>query len=152
MNYFEFEESRSHKKLRTVKCWFALQPFACQATGNSVLVIMIYCGASRKYVKRDLGVQGLWGAIFILDIMKRIAGKPCRLNLLHFEKITFKIHDRTTLKPSIYMVLGPGRRHHDSQHQYYLSPETPGHSKQCKKRISTHIQRKCVWKMAKWQL
>ena len=68
-------------------------------------------------------------AIFMVNILKRIAGKLRRIILLHLGLITFRFHDWKTLKPLFVMVLGPGGRDHDSQNQYYLSLETPGHSK-----------------------
>ena len=61
-----------------------------------------------------LGSEGLLGAIFIVNIIKRIAPKLHRIILLHFGLVTFRIHFGKTLNPLIFMVFGPSGRDHDS--------------------------------------
>ena len=41
----------------------------------------------------DLGVSGVWGVFFIIDIMTRICRKLHRIILLHLGLIPFRIHD-----------------------------------------------------------
>ena len=72
---------------------------------------------------------------FLVNIIRRIAGQLRSIILLHFGLITFRIHYRKTVDPLIFMVLGPGGRDHKSQNQYYLSLETPGHSKIIQEKI-----------------
>ena len=50
--------------------------------------------------------------IFILHIKKRIAPKLCRIILLHFGLVTFRIHFRKTRKTYMFMVFGPSGRDH----------------------------------------
>ncbi len=42
--------------------------------------------------KSDLGSMGVWGAISIVNMMKRIAQKLRRIILLHFGLVTFRFH------------------------------------------------------------
>ena len=80
--------------------------------------------------KSRCGVQGVWGAIFNVNLIQRTAQKLRRIILLHFGQVVFRIHFRRTRKPLISIVFG---RDHDSQNQYYLSLETPEYSKEFKK-------------------
>ena len=65
----------------------------------------------------------------MVNIIKRIAGKLRRIILLHFGLVTCRFHYWETLKPFMFMDFGPSGRDHDSQNQYDLSLEAPGHSK-----------------------
>ena len=69
------------------------------------------------------------GAIFTVNIIKRLAQKLLRIIRPHFGLVTFKIHFRKTRKPIMFMVFGLGGRDHDSQNQYYLSWDAPEYSK-----------------------
>ena len=74
-------------------------------------------------------VWGVCGAIFSLDMIERLAQNLRRIILLPFGLVTFRIHFRKPPKPFIFIVFVLSGRDHDSQNQYYLSVETPRHSK-----------------------
>ena len=66
--------------------------------------------------------------IFNLNIIKRLAKKPRRINLPYFGLVTFRFHFGKTRQPLIFKFFGPSGRYHDSQNQYYLSLDTPEQS------------------------
>ena len=78
---------------------------------------------------RIWGLGGLGGFIFIVHSIERTAGKLRRIALLQFGPVAFRFNYWEPPKTIICVVLGPGGRDHGSQHQYYLSLETPGHAK-----------------------
>ena len=79
----------------------------------------------RKIIKAVVGHS--WG-ISVVKMWKRIAQKLRRIILLHFVLVTFRFLYGRTLKPLISLFSNSGRVN-DSQNQYYLSLETPGHPK-----------------------
>ena len=72
-------------------------------------------------------------AIFMVNTGKRIAGKLCRIILLHFGLVTFRFHYWKTLKHFHFHDFRILRRVHDSQNQLFSFCETPGDLKQSKK-------------------
>ena len=78
----------------------------------------------RNPEKSGFGVQGVWGAILIVNFIERLAQKLCRIILLHFGLVTFMIHFRNPRKPSIFMVFGPIGRDHDSQNSDFWAWDT----------------------------
>ena len=85
-------------------------------------------GNYRKIGFGGLG-GGVWGAIFIVIFKKSVAQKLCRIILLHFGVVTFRIPFGKTRTPFIFMVFGPSGRDHDSQNQLCLITETPNDSR-----------------------
>ena len=74
------------------------------------------------------------GTIFIVNIIRRIAGKLHRIILLHFWTSNFSISLWENSKTRHVHDLGIFGRVHDSQNKYYLSSETRRHSRECKKK------------------
>ena len=85
-------------------------------------------GKSRKNCGFE--VQGVWGVILTVNIIKRIAQKLRRIILLHFGLVTFRFHYWETRKPITFIFFGPGGRDNESQYQFFSTLETPGYSKQ----------------------
>ena len=81
---------------------------------------------SRKIQKtlRTWG-QRVWGGVFSCNYYKRLAQELRRIILLHFGLVSFRIHSGKTLKPFIFMILGPRGLDHDPQNQVFLILETP---------------------------
>ena len=67
-----------------------------------------------KPEKNKFGAYGVWGVIFTVNTIKRIAQKLCMMILLHFRLVSSRIHFEKTRKPFMFMVFGPGGRDHDS--------------------------------------
>ena len=78
------------------------------------------------------GAFNYLGTIWIVNVIIRIARKLHRIILPHSGLVSFRFHHWKYPTSLTFMVLGPGGRDHDSQNQYDLSLETPGHSKESK--------------------
>ena len=93
---------------------------------------------------------GVWGSIFNVNIIRRIAQKFRRIMLLHFGLVTFRIQIGKTRKHVIFMFFGLGGRVHDSQNQYYLSLEIPEYSKKIMKNPNT-FYKICLLEISKFR-
>ena len=74
---------------------------------------------------RIWGLEGLWGGIVLVTIIQRIAQKLCRVVLLHFGIVPFRIHFGRDRKPIIFIIFGPIGHDHDSKNQHYPCLGTP---------------------------
>ena len=72
-------------------------------------------------------VKGVWGAIYTVNIIKRIARKLRRIILLHFGQVTFRFDYWKTLKPLMFMIWGFSDVPMTPKNQVFLFLETPGY-------------------------
>ena len=117
--------------MQCAMCWHSVSIWMPASDLHDHIISMENLGKSGK--KSDFGSGGVLGAIFIVNIMKRIVQKLCRTILLHFGLVFFRIHFGKTKKVTISMFFGFGGLAHDSPNQCYSSLETPGYSKWFKK-------------------
>ena len=52
------------------------------------------------------GVWVVWGAMFLVNFVKNVAPKLCRIILLHVGLVTFRFHFGKARKPIMFMVFG----------------------------------------------
>ena len=71
------------------------------------------------------GSDGSEGGILIVNIMKRIARRLCRLIQLHFGLVAFRIQYWKIRKVISFMIFGLGGRDHDSPNQLFLTLGAP---------------------------
>ena len=70
----------------------------------------------------DLGSGGVWGAKFIVNVVKSVAPKLRIIILLHLGLVAFRFHFPKTRKILIFMIFGLGGRVHRPQNQLFLGP------------------------------
>ena len=88
----------------------------------------------------DLASGGVWRAIFIVNLITRLAEKLHRIILLDLGLVTFRIHFGKTQQVINFMFFGPSGHDHDSPNQLFLIWETPRYFESPRKNHQTkHI-------------